>query len=119
MKTEQDINENIVGQQQRNAELLAVLRDKGVQIDEERPIEHHFWGARQEDAALLAKMLYTNGYLVLEIAPVDTDDGSECWNVEARIEQTPRFAASRQLSEELARMAARFDCDYDGWGTRI
>jgi len=41
------------------------------------------------------------------------------WNVEAGIEQTPAVAATTKLSEQLTRLAAKFDSEYDGWGTSI
>ena len=68
---------------------------------------------------MLAKELYDRSFLVLAISPVNTEDGSKLWNVEAGAEQTPSVAASREMSEDLTRLAARFDAVYDGWGTSI
>jgi regulator of RNase E activity RraB len=117
--TESEIRAIIRGHEKRNAELLRSLRLKGVALNEARPVEHHFWANSQGDAALLARELYDRGYLVLAISPVTTVDGAGMWNVEAGVEQTPSVAASRDVTEELSRLAARSDSVYDGWGTSI
>ena len=116
---ESEINAIVKGNQERNQELLRTLVTKGVTLDEQRSIEHHFWANSQREAALLGKELYTRGFLVFAISPVNTDDGSTVWNVEAAIEQSPSSAASRQVTEELTRVAANFDAIYDGWGTSV
>jgi regulator of RNase E activity RraB len=90
-----------------------------VALDERRSIEHHFWASSQREAALLGKELYDHGFLVLVISPVNTEDGSIVWNVEAAVEQTPSLAGSRQVSQELTRLGAQFDAVYDGLGTSI
>jgi regulator of RNase E activity RraB len=117
--TEKEIRENISGQDARNAELLRTISEKDVPLDEERPVEHHFWAPSQTSAAELAKELYGYGYLVLAISPAQLEDGSTWWNVEAEIKRTPGDAASHETSEELVRLAAQFDASYDGWGTSI
>jgi regulator of RNase E activity RraB len=76
-------------------------------------------GNSQDEAAHLAKDLYNRGFLVLAISPVADEDGTKFWDVEARIQETPSVAASRQTSEELTRLSAQFDALYDGWGTSI
>lgn len=117
--TENEIKEILRGHHERNQELIRDLRSRGVAIDGRRSVEHHFWAKGQKEAASLAKELYDRSFLVLVISPVETEDGSKFWNVEAEIEQTPAAAASPQVSEDLARLAARFDAIYDGWGTSI
>jgi hypothetical protein len=48
--------------QRRNHRLQLDLEQKGVDLDEPRPIDCHFWAWTQRDAAVLAKSLYQMGY---------------------------------------------------------
>jgi len=115
--TEKEIKELITGHEERNRELLRTLRSRGVAIDVARAVEHHFWSNSQREAAMLAKELYNRGYLLLGIGPVQVEDGSELWNVEAELKQKPSEAAGHRVSEDLTRLAAGFGSTYDGWGT--
>jgi len=117
--TEREIRESISGHDARNAELRRTIRAKGVALDEQRSVEHHFWAPNQTNAAELARELYNHGYLVLAISPTELEDGSVCWNVEAETKRTPEEAASHETSEELVRLAAQFNGSYDGWGTSL
>jgi len=117
--TENEIEAIIRGHEKRNPALLRTLRAKGVALNEARAIDHHFWANSQNEAAMLAKELYDSGYLILAISPVATEDGSSLWNVEAGVKQPATVAASKQLSEQLTRLAGRFDSVYDGWGTTV
>jgi regulator of RNase E activity RraB len=118
-KTEVEIRNSISGHNARNAELLRHIQEKGVAIGEIRSIEHQFYAQGQKNAALLARELYNRGYLVLVLAPPGAEDDSDYWNVEVGIQRTPAEAASHSVTEELVRLAAKFDADYDGWGTLI
>jgi len=97
---QRQINEIIKGHEQRNEELLRALQTKGIALDKGRSVEHHFWANNQREAALLAKELYGRGFIVLELTPVNTEDGSTVWNVVAGVEQTPSVAASGTISED-------------------
>jgi regulator of RNase E activity RraB len=119
MITETEIQDSIRGHEVRNAELLRTIQKKGLNLDTIYFVEHHFWSNKQSDAALLAKELYGRGYLVLVIAAVTADDGSRLWNVEAGRERTFTDAAGHGTTEELVRLAAKFDSIYDGWGVSI
>lgn len=116
---EEEIQNSISENDVRNTELLNDLSSKGVSVKNNYPIEHHFWAGGQLNAALFAKELYERGYLILVISPVESDDGSNWWNVEAEIKRTIADAASHQVTEELVRLAAQFDSVYDGWGTSL
>ena len=117
--TESEINALIDGNRKRNIELLEKLGDQGIELDDDRSVDHHFWCKDRQSAALLAKELYDRGLLVLTIAPVSTDNNSVIWNVEAGVSQSPRAAVSLKLVEELTRLAAQFESVYDGWGTLV
>ena len=117
--TETEIKGILRGHKDRNEELLRTLSTKGVALDKGRSVEHHFWANSQREAAMLAKKLYDRNFLVLAISPVNTEDGSTVWNLEAGVEQAPSIAASQATTEELTRLAAEFDAVYDGWGTSV
>ena len=117
--TENEIRRILKGHDGRNEELLRALETKGVALDKGRSVEHHFWANSQQEAVMLAKELYDRGFLVLAVSPVNNEEGPKLWNVEAGVEQAPSVAASRETSEDLTRLAARFDAVYDGWGTSI
>src|ERR1035441_3425031 len=48
----------------RNCELRANLEHKGVELDEPRPVDFHFWAFSQRDAAVVARSLYQMGFLL-------------------------------------------------------
>ena len=119
MLTETEIQNSIAGHAKRNAMLLENLKRKGVRLDDRHSVEHHFYAKDQQSAALLASELYGRGYLVLVICPSDMKEGPKLWNIEVGINRTINQAADPALTEELVRLAARFDATYDGWGTSV
>lgn len=119
MLDETQIQESLDGHAARNTDLLDSLQRQGVRINDVHSVEHHFWADDQESAAALAKALYESGYLVLVIAPIDTEDGDKIWNVEAAFRRTLAEAAASSITEELVRLAARLGATYDGWGASV
>ena len=117
--TEGEIGERILGHVARNSEIDRHLRKKGVELDQERSIEHHFWAKAHMDGVMLAKELYGRGYLVLVISPTRKEDGSVSWNVEASLNRTISEAIALDTTEALVRLAATFRCIYDGGGTSV
>ena len=49
----------------------------------------------------------------------EDEEYDECWSVEAKVLRAPKEAASEQVTEDLVRLAAKFNAAYDGWGTEI
>ena len=119
MITEAEIQKSMAGHDARNIELLKHLQEEGVALGVPRPVEHHFFASNQRNAALLAKELYERGYLILVLSPPVAEDDSGSWNLEAGIQRTPDEAASHDVTEELVRLAAKYDTHYDGWGTLL
>jgi regulator of RNase E activity RraB len=113
-----DLTEHLEAHQARNAELKKVLLDNGVDLEEARQIECHFWASDQDHAARLGKQLYDGGFLVAAMAPTDDDEG-DGWSVEGRVHVPPAEALSDSFTKRLVEMAATLDCDYDGWGTHL
>ena len=113
-------DETVNGHSARNADLVRKLKDRGVDLETPRSIEHHFWSKTQRDAALLSNDLYKRGFLLLVLAPAARKEGSEyTWNVEAGFKETVQHAASDDVVRDLVDLAARFNSRYDGWGTSI
>jgi regulator of RNase E activity RraB len=117
--TETEIQECISGHRSRNNELRRLLMEKGRSLTEETPIDIHFWGWDQIDAAVLAKELYRRDYLVTVIARSSAAQDEEQWNVEAGAKMSLQKALSDEFTEDLVRFAVGHNCIYDGWGTAV
>lgn len=72
--TKGEIEKEIVNHNQRNSELLDVLKKKGLTEIDEINAEYHFWAFNQEDAVTLAKQLYDSDFTILVISPVEDDE---------------------------------------------
>ncbi len=115
-----EANATLKGHLARNAELVNTLAKRGVDLASPRSIEHHFWAESHRSGVDLAHQLYRQGLLVLALAPVKTDDQTrDLWNVEAEARQSINEAASEKTAASLVELAARLNCIYDGWGTRV
>lgn len=116
---EKEVKNIIEGNVRRARELLKLIESQGVDIDLTHFCEHHFWVPTQEEASVLGRELYRRDFLVLTLCRVPTEDNSELWNVEAGRNGSPREAASSDSIEDLSRLGAKFNAEYDGWGVSI
>lgn len=115
-----DRNLALQGHAARNAELVTKLRNRGVDLQMPRSVEHHFWSKTQRDAAMLSNELYRRGFLLLVLAPAASREDSEyTWNVEAGFRDTIAHAASDDVARDLVDLAMSFNSRYDGWGTSV
>lgn len=105
--------------EERNMTLIEQLRARGVNLEETRSIELHFWASTRQDAAFLARALYEKGYLVLALAPSNAESKKQQWNVEVGIRQSIKQTVRKELVEELVRLADRHSSEFDGWGTSL
>ncbi len=108
----------LAAHERRNEELCQALADRGIDLEEARAVELHFWSAEQHDAALLAKALYGLGFLVLVIAPENSESMSR-WNVEAGLREPVTLIASNEFTTRLIELALEHASEYDGWGTSV
>jgi regulator of RNase E activity RraB len=118
MLDETAIQETIDGNMRRNAELLALLREKRVALDVSRKIEFHYWAWSESDAAKLKEVLIQAGAAVKEITAIEGEQ-ENMWSATAEVMTAPALAASLEQTRTNVMLAAKFDCIYDGWGTRI
>lgn len=112
------VQEAIDGNMRRNAELLALVREKGVALDVSRKIEFHYWAWSESNAAKLKEALIQAGATVKEITAIK-EEKENLWSATAEVMTTPAKAASLEQTRTNVMLAAEFDCIYDGWGTRI
>ena len=103
----------------RSQLLSTDLEQKGVDLNEPRPIDFHFWAWTQRDAAVLARSLYGMGFLVRLLSPSATEDDPDRWAIEAGAKIAPFRASEFDLTEKLVRLAAEEDAVFDGWGTSV
>ncbi len=116
--TKSEKEKQVLAHGERNAELLSLLKEKGVTETDQVEADYHFWAFEHEDAVILAKHLYEKGYSVLVISPVS--DGEDIsWNVEARKFECVRDIVSTENTETLVNLAAKHNSVYDGWGTTV
>ena len=105
--------------QLRNQNLKVDLQQKGVDLNEPRPVDFHFWAWSQRDAAVLARSLYKMGFLIRLLAPAQAENDPDRWSVEAGAKIPLTQATGDELTEKLIRLAAEQDSVFDGWGTSV
>jgi regulator of RNase E activity RraB len=118
MLDDNSIQEAIEGNTRRNAELLTILRGKGVVLDASHTIEFHYWAWNQANAIRLKNTLIQNGASVKEVLSVKEGD-EHLWSITTEVNTTPSLAASLKQTRTNVILAAEFDCVYDGWGMRL
>lgn len=116
---ETELRSSMEAHQRRNAELVAHLRTKDVDLRVPRLIELHFWADSHEGAVLLARALYEKGFLILVLAPVTSSEHPSRWNLEARVSQSVDVTVRPEFVEDLVRVANAFSAELDGWGTSV
>ena len=78
-----------------------------------------FWVSGKESADLLAAALGRLGFRVKVNKQSVTVDQELPRNLEVAINQSIDLTLRHELTNELVRIAARFNGRYDGWGTAI
>lgn len=105
--------------QLRNDRLKLDLEQKGVDLNEPRPIDFHFWAWSQRDAAVLARSLYQIGFLIRLLAPAPAESDPDRWSIEAGVKIPLGQAVGAELTEKLVRLPREQDSVFDGWGTSV
>lgn len=114
-----NIEADIAEHQARNAALRRIFLAKGVDLDESRIIECHFWAWSPDHADNLAAALVRLGFRILVKRLSNLPDDSPQWNIEAGIDQSIDLTTRPEFTVELVRLASSFQAQYDGWGTSI
>ena len=111
--------EAIMRHSNRNQSLKLLFEEKGVSLDEPRPIDFHFLAWSQRDAAVVAKRLYEMGFLIKLLAPAPIENDPDRWSVEAGAKIPLAESLGGSLTEKLVHLAAMEDAVFDGWGTSV
>ena len=101
----------------RNRELLKLIANKGADPNLPRAIDLHFWASSEDAARKLSAALETRGYSPVSMNRAVAD--TSIWNVATRIQASPVSVAARAFVEDLAKLAAGYNGEFDGWGTSI
>jgi len=117
--TKHEIDQAIAGHNDRNAELRITLAKDAIDVKEPRQIDFHFWVADQDNAELLAAALAKHGLRVAASRRAVIGDSSLPWDLEMIAVQPIELTLRPEFTEELVKVAARFQGRYDGWGTSI
>lgn len=112
----EDIQRFIEVHNRRNLEYRDRLIERGIWLDEARPVELHFWADDQMGAALLARALYQSGFLILMLAPSDQEDGTVRWSIQTGLKVPIARVLSPEFTETMVRLAAEHSSEFDGWG---
>jgi regulator of RNase E activity RraB len=116
---ETDIEKAIAGHAARNAVLRNVFVEKGIDLDEPRLIECHFWIWSRDAAENLALALVSRGFHILAQHSAASSTDPSLWNVEAGIKQSIHLTLRPEFTDDLVRLAGANDGIYDGWGTSV
>ena len=117
-RTDDEIRAEIAEHRARNVELRQVLISEGIELTKKRPFDVHFFADGQHDAALLARELFRERFLV-KLLSASEETEERCWTVEAIAEVRPDEILGDRLTEHLVRLAANCRAVYDGWGTQV
>jgi hypothetical protein len=115
--SESEIQKAIENHLARNRELKKLIISKGVDLEEKRTIDLHFWASGEVAARNLGVALETAGYSVGVSKPSESD--SSLWSVEGKVNSSPLAVTTPFFVERLVRLAAENQAEFDGWGTSI
>jgi hypothetical protein len=103
----------------RNAILMTLLESNGITLHEPCTLDLFFYANDPNKAEALVRELNGKKYPALVIGPKIGNSALKKWTVKAGIQCSPAEAASRRMTEDLVRMAAKWDSEFDGWGMRL
>lgn len=103
-----EIQKAILGHQIRNATLIKLLTEKGINLKEPRAIECHLYAKTKRDADALAVALASRGFRILVNRQSASRNGA-LWNVEAAVTQSVDLTTRREFIDELVRLANEYD----------
>ena len=115
------VEEQVAGFRARDAELLGVLRQRGVDLNAPRHIDLHFLADTEDIARRLMRSLapaFPGGTLELD-GPVETKGRAPCWSVTCVVQAPVSAIVQGEAVEKRVRLAAASGALHDGWGTPL
>jgi hypothetical protein len=109
------VPDDIASHQKRNAELAALIREKGASLEDPRVIECHFWVPSRDSAEQLVTGLEAKGLVKLRVARRPNN----LWNVEMAVTQSVNRTVRIGFTTDLINTAEIFGGKFDGWGTSV
>jgi len=116
---ESTIQEKVKEHDDRNATLVTLLQVQGITLYETCALDLFFYSDDPIKARGLAQELNEKGYSARVIVPNFGNNSVKKWTVKTGIQCSPTEAASHSMTEDLVRMATKWDSEYDGWGMRL
>jgi len=113
------LSEKLLGHERRNAELIKYFTERQINLSEPRSIELHFWAWGQPNSVRLAHSLYGREFMLLMLGPARLEDDPDRWNIEAGTRLSIVDVVDKNFTGGLVDLAAKFDAEYDGWGTTV
>jgi hypothetical protein len=103
----------------RDIDLIAQIRNYGVDVDKKRQIDLTFWAPNESAAKLFVEACERNempASVVLGPAP---SEANQRWLIRCSISASVTFITTKENLVTFLLFADKYDCDYDGWGTAI
>ena len=115
------VEEQVAGFLARDADLLGVLRQRGVDLNTPRHIDLHFLADTEQLARGLMRSLdaaFPDAKLELD-GPVQTRGSAPFWSVTCIVQAPVSAVVARGAVEKRVRLAAAAGALHDGWGTPL
>jgi hypothetical protein len=115
------VEEQVAGFVARDADLLGVLRQRGVDLNVPRHIDLHFLADTEQLARDLMRSLpaaFPHGKLELD-GPLQTRGSAPFWSVTCIVQAPISAIVAREAVERRVRLAAAAGALHDGWGTPL
>ena len=117
-REEPPIDEDLAAHARRNASLVRHITDRGGDPQRPRSIDCFFHVRSEDDAIALSAALQPRGFRDIEVTHA-APSGGHPWTVQASVRSTVAAFTAPARVEELVRIAAHFDAEFDGWGTQL
>ena len=108
-------DDTIAQHRARSEQILSILRNDGVDVGAERPIDVFFWCTTRETARAMGRELATSGFTDVVIGQ---EESGTRWSAQGRTVKAPSDVAGDDFTRAQVTLAVRHSCEYDGWGTR-
>jgi regulator of RNase E activity RraB len=103
---------------ERNLKVIAAIKDAESNMSRPHSIEHHIYSYSEDEFEAVSKAGIGLGYQVLNSGSHEDKDGV-FWSQDLVKQALPKIEEIEIQSIEIEDIVARYNSDYDGWGTEI